>query len=112
MKTRILLVDDHELVRRGIRTLLDNQPDFEVCAEAADGRLAVQLAETLHPDVVVMDLAMPGLNGIEATRQIRRGGQNPKILALSLHESEHFAAEVLQAGAQGYVFKSDAAQEV
>lgn len=112
MKTRILLVDDHELVRRGIRTLLDNQPDFEVCAEAADGRLAVQLAETLHPDVVVMDLAMPGLNGIEATRQIRRGGPNPKILALSLHESEHFASEVLQAGAQGYVFKSDAAQEV
>lgn len=112
MKTRILLVDDHELVRRGIRTLLDSQPDFEVCAEAADGRIAVQLVESLKPDVVVMDLAMPELNGIEATRQIRRGTHHPKVLALSLHESEHFASEVIQAGAQGYVFKSDAAQEV
>ncbi len=112
MTTRILLVDDHEIVRRGIRSLLEQQPDFEVCAEAADGRLAVELAERLQPDVVVMDLALPGLNGIEATRQIRRSLRKVKVLALSLHESEHFAEEALAAGAQGYVFKSDAAQEV
>jgi DNA-binding NarL/FixJ family response regulator len=112
MNTRILLVDDHEVVRRGIRSLLENQPDFEVCAEAADGRLAVELAERLQPDVVVMDLGLPGLNGIEATRQIRRNVRKCKVLALTLHESEHFANEALTAGAQGYVFKSDAAQEV
>lgn len=112
MTTRILLVDDHEIVRRGIRSLLEHQSDFEVCAEAADGRIAVELAERLQPDVVVMDLALPGLNGIEATRQIRRHVRKAKVLALSLHESEHFANEALTAGAQGYVFKSDAAQEV
>jgi len=112
MNTRILLVDDHELVRRGIRSLLENQPDFQVCAEAADGRLAVELAQSLQPDVIVMDIALPGLNGIEATRQIRRHVRNAKVLALSLHESEHFASEAMSAGAQGYVFKSDAAQEV
>jgi DNA-binding NarL/FixJ family response regulator len=112
MKTRILLVDDHELVRRGIRSLLEAEEDFEVCAEASNGRVAVDLAQQLKPDVVVMDIALPGLNGIEATRRIRKSGNRPEVLALSLHESEHFAREVLAAGARGYVFKSDAAQEV
>ena len=112
MKTRILLVDDHELVRRGIRSLLEAEEDFEVCAEASNGRVAVDLAQELKPDVVVMDIALPGLNGIEATRRIRKSGNRPEVLALSLHESEHFAREVLAAGARGYVFKSDAAQEV
>lgn len=112
MKTRILLVDDHELVRRGIRSLLEAEEDFEVCAEAADGRQAVDLAQELAPDVVVMDIGMPGLNGIEATRRIRKTSRRTEVLALSLHESEHYASEVLAAGARGYVFKSDAAQEV
>lgn len=112
MKTRILLVDDHELVRRGIRSLLEAEEDFEVCAEAADGRQAVDLAHELMPDVVVMDIGMPGLNGIEATRRIRKTSRRTEVLALSLHESEHYASEVLAAGARGYVFKSDAAQEV
>lgn len=112
MKTRILLVDDHELVRRGIRSLLEAEEDFEVCAEASNGRAAVDLAEVLMPDVVVMDIGLPGLNGIEATRQIRKAARRTEILALSLHESEHFAREVLAAGARGYVFKSDAAHEV
>jgi DNA-binding NarL/FixJ family response regulator len=112
MKTRILLVDDHELVRRGIRSLLEAEEDFEVCAEASNGRAAVDLVEVLMPDVVVMDIGLPGLNGIEATRQIRKAARRTEILALSLHESEHFAREVLAAGARGYVFKSDAAHEV
>jgi DNA-binding NarL/FixJ family response regulator len=112
MKTRILLVDDHELVRRGIRSLLEAEDDFEICAEAADGRQAIDLAQELVPDVVVMDIGMPGLNGIEATRRIRKTVRRTEVLALSLHESEHFAREVLAAGARGYVFKSDAAQEV
>jgi DNA-binding NarL/FixJ family response regulator len=112
MKTRILLVDDHELVRRGIRALLEAEEDFEICAEAADGRCACELVQELAPDVVVMDIGMPGLNGIEATRRIRKTARRTEVLALSLHESEHFAREVLAAGARGYVFKSDAAQEV
>jgi DNA-binding NarL/FixJ family response regulator len=112
MKTRILLVDDHELVRRGIRSLLEAEEDFEVCAEAANGRVAVDLAQQLTPDVIVMDIGLPGLNGIEATRRIRKVARRTEILALSLHESEHFAREVLAAGARGYVFKSDAAHEV
>lgn len=112
MNTRILLVDDHELLRRGIRSLLEAEPDFEVCAEAADGRVAVELATSLKPDVVVMDIGLPGLNGIDATRRIRKLSRKTEVLALSLHESEHFAREVLAAGARGYVFKSDAATEV
>jgi DNA-binding NarL/FixJ family response regulator len=78
MKTRILLVDDHELVRRGIRSLLEAEEDFEVCAEASNGRVAVDLAQELKPDVVVMDIALPGLNGIEATRRIRKSGNRPE----------------------------------
>lgn len=112
MKTRILLVDDHELVRRGIRSLLEAEDDFEICAEAADGRQAIDLVQEMTPDVVVMDIGMPGLNGIEATRRIRKTARRTEVLALSLHESEHYAREVLAAGARGYVFKSDAAQEV
>ena len=112
MKTRILLVDDHEVVRRGIRAVLEAEPEFEVCNEATDGRKAVELAQALKPDVVVMDIGLPVLNGIEATRQIRRHCRDTRVLILSLHEAEHFAEEALAAGASGYVFKSDAAREV
>jgi DNA-binding NarL/FixJ family response regulator len=112
MKTRILLVDDHELVRRGIRAVLEAEKTFEVCCEATDGREAVEKARALNADVVVMDIGLPGLNGIEATRQIRRLARGTRVLILSLHEAEHFAQEAFAAGAAGYVFKSDAAQEV
>jgi DNA-binding NarL/FixJ family response regulator len=112
MSTRILLVDDHEIVRRGIHSLLDAEPGFVVCAEAGDGREAVELARRHKPDVVVMDIGMPGMNGIEATRLIRRTCRRTEVLALSLHDSEHYAREMLDAGARGYLLKSDAVREV
>jgi DNA-binding NarL/FixJ family response regulator len=111
-KTRILLVDDHELVRRGLRDLLESEEDCEICGEAADGRTAVTLARDLLPDVVVMDLGMPALNGFEATRQLRRSHPTLEVLALSMHESEQLIREVIAAGAQGYVLKNEAGVEL
>lgn len=108
MKTlRILLADDHEMLRRGLRAILTEQPGWEICGEAADGRQAVDLARKLHPDVIVMDMAMPELNGLEATRQIRRVWPKAEILVLTSDESETLVREVLAAGARGYVLKND-----
>ena len=107
---RILLADDHEMVRRGLRDQLNNQPGWEVCGEACDGREAVKLALSLKPDVVVMDLSMPELNGLEATRQIRRDLPKTEVLIFTMHETEPLIREVLSAGARGYVLKSDAGQ--
>ena len=109
---RILLADDHEMVRRGLRDQLNNQPGWEVCGEAADGREAVKLALNLKPDVVVMDLSMPELNGLEATRQIRRDLPKTEVLIFTMHETEPLIREVLSAGARGYVLKSDAGRQV
>ena len=106
MPTRILLVDDHEIVRRGLRALLETRADFAICGEAGDGRTAVELARTLRPDVVVMDVSLPQLNGLEATRQIRAAEHRPEVLVLSMHESEEVLQDALAAGARGYVFKS------
>jgi DNA-binding NarL/FixJ family response regulator len=105
---RILIVDDHAVVRRGVRALLESQRGWEVIGEATTGREAVDLARRLHPDVVVMDLSLPELNGLEATRQIVKESPQTEILALTMHHSEQLAREVLQAGARGYVLKSDA----
>ncbi len=110
--TRILLVDDHEVVRRGVRALLDTQPGFIVCGEAGDGREAVESARRLLPDVVVMDVSLPKLNGFEATRQILRVGACKEILFLTMHESEEVVRQALEAGAHGYVLKSDAGREL
>lgn len=110
--TRILLVDDHEVVRRGVRALLETQPGFEVCGEAETGREAVEMARQLTPDVVVMDVSVPGLNGFEATRQIIAGGHCRHVLMLTMHENEQVVREALEAGAQGYVLKSDAGMEL
>src|SRR5258706_8761012 len=103
MKTRILLADDHQILRQGLRFLLSSECDFEVVAEAADGRTAVELAERLSPNVVVMDIAMPGLNGIEATRQIVERVSGTRAIALSAHGERKLISEVLRAGGSGYL---------
>ena len=105
---RIVIVDDHAVVRRGVRALLESQPGWEVAAEATTGREAVALAKQLQPDIVVLDLSLPELNGLEATRQILRESPRTEVLVLTMHHSEELARNVLQVGARGYVLKSDA----
>lgn len=107
-KLRILIADDHEMVRRGLKALLADRPGWEVCAEAENGRAAVRLAEQLLPDIVVLDITMPELNGLEAARQIHRLCPRSEILILTMHDSEQFVREVIAAGARGYVLKNDA----
>ena len=112
MTTRILLADDHCILRQGLRTLLSAGQDFEVIAEAQDGRTAVELAERLMPNVVIMDIGMPGLNGIEATRQIVERVPSARVIALSAHADRRLIAEVLKAGASGYLLKESAFEEL
>jgi len=105
---RILIADDHEIVRRGVHVHLKQRADWQVCGEAQNGREAVRLAHELEPDIVVMDLSMPELNGLEATRQIRRELLRTEILILTEHQTEQMIREALSAGARGYVLKTDA----
>jgi DNA-binding NarL/FixJ family response regulator len=107
-KLRILLADDHTIVRQGLRKILEDQPDWEVVAEASDGREAVRQTLALQPDVAVLDIGMPFLTGIEATRQILRRMPELAILILSMHADEAFITPVLQAGARGYLLKDSA----
>ena len=107
-KVRILIADDHAIVRHGLRSLVESQPDWEVCAEAANGREAVEQVKRLRPDVVVLDITMPELNGLEATRQIVKEVPRTEVLILTMDRSEEVAQQVLRAGARGYVLKSDA----
>ena len=109
---RILLADDHEVVRRGLRALLEMHAGWEVCGEAADGRVAVDLAQKLSPDIVIMDIGMPRLNGFEAARQILERTRGIEVLVLSIHDSEQTVREVIGAGARGYVLKSDAGRDL
>ena len=111
MSIRILLADDHQLFREGLRALLKEEPDMEVVAEVGDGRAAVQQASELKPNVVSMDIIMPDLNGIEATRQIVSRIPNIKVLGLSAHSDSHFVEGMLKAGALGYVLKNCASEE-
>jgi len=104
-KTRILLADDHTVVRRGCAQILSKQPDMEVVGEANNGREAVDLAQQLQPDVVLMDVTMPSLNGIEGTRRIYDSCPRTKVLALSMHHDAVYVREILRAGARGYVVK-------
>jgi two-component system response regulator NreC len=106
-KLRILLVDDHEVVREGVRRLIEKETEWVVCGEAFDGRKAVALAEQLKPDVVVLDISMPELNGLEATRQIKRILPKTEVLIFTGEESENVIHEVFAAGARSYILKSD-----
>jgi DNA-binding NarL/FixJ family response regulator len=109
---RILIADDHEVARRGIRSLLESHPGWEVCAEAKDGRDAVELATSLKPDLVLLDIGMPNLNGLEAARQILATSPNAAILILTMHDSDNVIREVLRAGARGFLLKSDAGRDL
>jgi len=105
---RIVLADDHNIIRSGLRLLLERQPDFKVVAEAEDGRQAVQLVARHHPDVVVLDIGMPQLNGIEATRQIVAQESHPNVVILSMHSDESYVLRALKAGARAYILKNAA----
>jgi two-component system response regulator NreC len=109
---RVLLADDHAIVRKGLSALLDGEPGFEAIAEVADGREALAKVEELQPDVVLMDISMPGLNGLEATRQIRQQFPEIKILILSMYATEEYIFQALQAGASGYVVKNSAVTDL
>jgi DNA-binding NarL/FixJ family response regulator len=109
---KVLLADDHRMLREGLRAMLDQSGQVQVVGEAQDGNQAVAMTEQLQPDVVVMDIAMPNLNGIEATRVIRQKHPNIKILILTMYETEEYVSEVLKAGATGYVTKEAAGEEL
>lgn len=108
MNLRLLLADDHTVVRQGLRKVLEEQPEWEVVAEAGDGREAVRLAEQFKPDVSILDVAMPRLNGIETTRQIARRVPSTRILILSMYADEAYVRQILHAGAAGYLLKDSA----
>jgi DNA-binding NarL/FixJ family response regulator len=105
---RIHIADDHEVVRHGVRDLIAAQENWEVCSEAESGREAVRLIQDEKPDVAILDLSMPGLNGMDATRQIRKASPETKILIFTMHETQELVREVFRSGAHGYVLKSDA----
>jgi DNA-binding NarL/FixJ family response regulator len=111
-KIRILLVDDHKILRDGICSLLKEYPDMEVVGEAADGKNALNLVKELSPDMVIMDISMPDLNGIEATRKILADYPHIKVMALSMHYDKHFVSEIFKAGASGYLLKDCAFDEM
>lgn len=108
MTLRILVADDHHVVRAGLRTLLETKSGWQVCAEAANGREAAEKAGQFKPDVAVLDIGMPLLNGVEATRQIRKISPKTEVLILTMHDSEALIQEVLEVGARGYILKDDA----
>ncbi len=110
---KILIADDHQLVRVGLRRLLEDEKDFKVIAEAADGKDAVELARKLNPDVILMDVAMPGMDGMEATKRLVKKRKEPaKVVILTMHADEHYAARLLRMGASGYVVKDAAPGEL
>jgi len=112
MQTKVLLADDHIIMRKGLRSLLEKQYNIQVLAEADDGRTTVRLARKLKPDLVIMDISMPDLNGIEATHQIIEAVEGVKVLALSMHSDKKFVTGMLKAGASGYLLKDSAFDEL
>ena len=109
---RILLADDHDVVRRGLKALLQEQAGWEICGEALSGREAVDLARQMQPDVAIIDLMMPDLNGLETTRQIRSASHGTQVLIFTMHHNESLIHDVLEAGARGYLLKTDAEQRI
>ncbi|MGZ6333676.1 MAG: response regulator [Bdellovibrionota bacterium] len=109
---RILIADDHEVARRGIRALLESHTGWEVCAEAKDGRDAVELADSTKPHIALLDIGMPNLNGLEAARQISAALPEVAILILTMHDSDNMVRDVLRAGARGFLLKSDAGRDL
>ncbi len=109
---RVLIADDHEFIRLGLRQLLEAEQGFVICGEASDGRQALEKAQQLKPDVVILDISMPGLNGLETTRQILRKLSQTKVLVFTVHDSEELAAALLRAGAHGYMLKSDVGRDL
>lgn len=113
MKTlRILIADDHDLLRRGVRVLLQSHPGWEVCAEASTGRDAVSKVEQLRPDIAILDISMPDLNGLEAARRIRKASPNTEVLILSVHYTDQLIRDILEAGIRGYIVKSDSDRDL
>ncbi|MFL6575643.1 MAG: response regulator transcription factor [Povalibacter sp.] len=112
MVVRVMIADDHAIVRTGLRALLENRDDFVVCAEARDGREAVELAVQHKPDVAVIDFSMPILNGIEATRAISQSAPETKVLVLTAHDNEGLMNQALLAGARGYLLKMEANEQI
>ncbi len=112
LKIKVLLVDDHRIVREGIKSLIDSQSDMEVIAEASSGREAIRIVRKMSPDLVVMDVAMPDMNGIEATRHITSEFPGVKVIALSMHSNKRFVVEILRVGASGYLLKDCAFEEL
>lgn len=111
-KAKVLLVEDHVVLRQGLKALFADEPDIEIVGEASDGRKALQDVPELQPDIVLMDISMPGLNGIEATRRIQQHYPQVKVVVLSMHANEEYVFQVLQAGASGYVLKQADSSEV
>jgi DNA-binding NarL/FixJ family response regulator len=112
MSIKVLLADDHRIMRECLNSLIEQESDMKVVGEAEDGRVAVRLARELSPDMVIMDITMPDLNGVEATQQILSESPDVKVLALSMHSDEHFVAGMLKAGGSGYLLKDCAAEEL
>ena len=111
-KMRILIADDHQVVRKGVAAILGERPEWEICAEAGTGREAVAAAIRLKPDIVVMDICMPDINGLEATRHILKQNPRTQVLILSMHESEQLVRDVVACGARGYLMKGDSAGDL
>src|SRR5579863_3821387 len=109
---RILIADDHDLMRRGLRALLESHPGWEICGEAANGREAVSLTEELNPDIIILDITMPELNGVDAARRILKSSPNTEVLLLSVHYPDQLIREILEAGIRGYIVKSDSDRDL